>query len=78
LCNEITAKLGKIKFISPTKGRNISIVDPGSLAYADGSLTIEVVGEKGTGIVYMNVRSDDFFEYQGKKTRLECQQKVIF
>jgi hypothetical protein len=78
LCNEITAKLGKIKFIAPTKGRNISILDPGSLAYADGSLTIEVVGEKGTGIVYMNVRSDDFFEYQGKKTRLECQQKGIF
>ncbi len=73
LCNPITDKVGKIKFIAPTKGRNIHTTEGGSGDNAE--LTLEVVGEKGTGIVHLRgmfVPSPEFFEYQGKKTRVSC------
>lgn len=73
LCNPIKTKLGKIKFIAPTKGRNIHTTEGGSGDNAE--LTLEVVGEKGTGIVHLRgmfVPSPEFFEYQGKKTRVSC------
>lgn len=72
-CNPIKDKVGQIKFIAPTKGRNIHIAEGGS---GDNSeLTLEVVGEKGTGIAHLSgqfVPSVKFFEYQGKKTQVSC------
>jgi hypothetical protein len=58
-CNQIKTRVGKIKFIAPTKGINFVIYDPGSLADYNAELTLEGVGEKGTGIAYMKIWSDD-------------------
>jgi hypothetical protein len=72
-CNPIQDKVGKIKFIAPTKGRNIHIAEGGSGDHSE--LTLEIVGEKGTGIAHLSgqfMPSVNFFEYQGKKTRVIC------
>lgn len=74
LCNPITDKVGKIKFIAPTKGRNIHVAEAGSGDSAE--YTLEVVGEKGTGIAYGRGRfgglGDISFEFHGKKSRVSC------
>jgi hypothetical protein len=72
--NEITDKVGQIKFVAPTKGRNLFLrVGAGHMPLSN--LTLEVVGEKGTGIAYICTLGDQgvwgiSFEYQGKKTKL--------
>jgi hypothetical protein len=72
--NEITDKVGQIKFVAPTKGRNLLLrVGAGHMPLSN--LTLEVVGEKGTGIAYICTLGGQgiwgiSFEYQGKKTKL--------
>ena len=72
--NEITDKVGQIKFVAPTKGKNLFLrVGAGHMPLSN--LTLEVVGEKGTGIAYICTLGDQgvlaiSFEYQGKKTKL--------
>jgi hypothetical protein len=71
--NQITDKVGQIKFVAPTKGRNLPIVIGGSSG-PTSELTLEVVGEQGTGIAYITSSNGAVnglcFEYQGKKTKL--------
>lgn len=71
--NEITDKVGQVKFVAPTKGRNLLFrIGAGNMPISD--LTLEVVGEKGTGIAYINALGSSIwgicFEYQGKTTKL--------
>ena len=70
--NQITAQVGQIKFIAPTKGRNLYML--GGDSGTGSELTLEVVGEKGTGIAYINSWWGSItnlcFEYQGKKIKL--------
>ncbi len=72
--NEITDKVGQIKFVAPTKGRNLFLrVGAGDMPQSN--LTLEVVGEKGTGVAYICTLGEwgiwgISFEYQGKKTKL--------
>lgn len=73
-CNWITDKVGKIKFVAPTKGRNIHTNEAGSGDRAE--FTLEVVGEKGAGVAYISQHlrgtTDLSFESQGKKTKVCC------
>lgn len=50
--NEIIDMVGKIKFVAPTYGRNLNLETGGSSG-PYSNLTLEVVGEKGTGIAYI-------------------------
>jgi hypothetical protein len=61
-----------MKSVAPTKGKNIFSTTE-KLRADSSELTLEVVGEKGTGIAYITTCagyiSSMCFEYQGKKTR---------
>lgn len=71
---EIKDKVGQIRFVAPTKGRNLFFrTGAGNMPLSD--LTLEVVGAKGTGIAYTTALGRQgvwgiCFEYQGKKTQL--------
>jgi hypothetical protein len=71
--NQITDKVGQIKFVAPTKGRNVYMPTGGSSG-TTSKFTLEVVGEKGIGIAYIDSWGSMVFklcfEYQGKKTKL--------
>lgn len=84
--NEIIDKVGDIKFIAPTKGRNLHTVIGGSSG-ASSDFTLEVVGDKGTGIAYIETWGGGVmgvcFEYKGKEIVLRggkdlCQNKIVF
>jgi hypothetical protein len=70
--DDITDKVGQIKSVAPTKGKNIFLTTE-KLRADRSELTLEVVGEKGTGIAYITTYAGYIsrmcFEYQGKKTR---------
>lgn len=70
---EIIGKVGNIKFIAPTKGKNIYSTSDGSMAASE--FTLEVVGEKGTGIAYIetwgSIVTGISFEHKGKKTAVK-------
>lgn len=71
--NQITDKVGKVKLVAPTKGRNIHTVIGGSSG-PSSEFTLEVVGEKGTGLAYVSTWGGGVngvcFEYQRKKTEV--------
>jgi hypothetical protein len=48
-CKPIIARVGNVKFVAPTKGRNYVWSDLGSSGHR-GELTLEVVGENGVGV----------------------------
>jgi hypothetical protein len=71
--DQITDKVGQVKFVAPTKGRNLFFrIGAGNMVTSD--LTLEVVGKKGTGIANITTIGGGIqaisFEYQGKKTKL--------
>lgn len=71
--NYITDKVGQIRFVAPTKGRNLPI-DIGASSGSTSKLTLELVEKKGIGIAYLNTWGSSIhglcFEYKGKKTKL--------
>ncbi|MBE9079453.1 hypothetical protein IQ241_19490 [Romeria aff. gracilis LEGE 07310] len=48
-CEPIKAIVGNVKIIAPTWGKNMTVRDPGTLGHR-GEFTLEVIGDKGTGI----------------------------
>jgi hypothetical protein len=71
---QIIEKVGQIIFVAPTMGRNVIIVQGGT-SIPTSLYTVEVAGEKGTGIAYIESGTGGSvlgicFEYQGKKTEL--------
>jgi hypothetical protein len=76
--NHIIDKVGSIRFVAPTKGRNLHVY-LGASSGPTSELTLEVVGEKGTGIAYLTTWMGGIhgfcFEYQGKKTKLWGSQR---
>ncbi|MBD1845926.1 hypothetical protein H6F89_21440 [Cyanobacteria bacterium FACHB-63] len=48
-CGAIVDRLGRVNFVAPTKGQNYIVSEPGSSGH-HGELTLEVVGDKATGI----------------------------
>jgi hypothetical protein len=48
-CQPILERVGSVKVVAPTQGKNYIISDLGSSGH-QGELTLEVVGEKGVGV----------------------------
>lgn len=75
-CKPIIERVGDVKFVAPTKGRNYVWSDPGSSGHY-GELTLEVVGENGVGVgnskfhIGTSVGSVQFL-HQGKSEQLKC------
>lgn len=70
--NQITDKIGQIKFVAPRKKRSLPITIGGS-GNPVSELTLEVVGEKGKGIAYIITFGSGMhgwcFEFQGEKIK---------
>jgi hypothetical protein len=70
--HDIKDKIDPIKSVAPTNGKNLFLTTE-KLRADNSELTLEVVGQKGTGIAYITTYagyiSGMCFEYQGKKTR---------
>ncbi len=49
-CQPLTARLGEIKTVAPTWGRNFTIYDQGSSGHM-GEFTLQLIGTKGTGTI---------------------------
>jgi hypothetical protein len=75
-CKPIIERVGAVKFVAPTKGRNYVWSDPGSSGHY-GELTLEVVGENGVGIGNSKFHIGTSIGYvqfihQGKNEQLKC------
>lgn len=75
-CKPIIERVGNVKFVAPTKGRNYVLSDLGSSGHY-GELTLEVVGENGVGVGNSTFHLGTSigyvqFAYQGKSEQLKC------
>ncbi|HEY9694875.1 MAG TPA: hypothetical protein V6D15_21965 [Oculatellaceae cyanobacterium] len=75
-CQPITERVGSVKFVAPTQGRNYVISDPGSSGHS-GELTLEVIGEKSAGVANSSFHHDTAvgqirFTYQGRTEEILC------
>lgn len=75
-CKPIIERVGNVKFVAPTKGRNYVWSDLGSSGHR-GELTLEVVGENGVGVGNSTFHIGTSigyvqFAYQGKREQLKC------
>lgn len=75
-CRPVVERIGAVRFVAPTRGKNFVIADPGSSGHS-GELTLEVVGEKGTGVANFQfhigtVVSYIQFTHQNKIEKLAC------
>ncbi len=48
-CSAIINRVGDIEAVAPTRGRNVTVRDPGSSGHS-GEFTLEVIGKSGIGI----------------------------
>jgi hypothetical protein len=76
ICQPIIERVGSVKFVAPTKGKNYVISEPGSSGH-NGELTLEVVGDRGAGVanfgfhIFTDVSSVKL-TYQDKTEKLVC------
>ncbi len=75
-CQPITERVGSVKFVAPTQGRNYVVSDPGSSGHS-GELTLEVIGEKSVGVANSSFHIDTAvgrvrFTYQGRAEEIAC------
>ncbi|MBW4420809.1 MAG: hypothetical protein KME13_16490 [Myxacorys californica WJT36-NPBG1] len=75
-CKPIIERVGAVKFVAPTKGKNYVWSEPGSPSHS-GELTLEVVGEKGSGVGNSTFHMGTSIGYvqfihQGKSEQLKC------
>ena len=76
-CQPITERVGSVKFVALTQGRNYVISDPGSSGH-NGELTLEVIGEKSVGVAKCNydrhggLVEQVRFTYQGRTEEIAC------
>lgn len=75
-CKPIIERVGNVKFVAPTTGKNYIWSDQGSSGHY-GELTLEVVGENGVGVGNSTFHIGTSvgyvqFVYQGKSERLKC------
>ncbi len=75
-CKLIVDRVGDIQAVAPTKGANKFVRQLGSSPFTmRGEFTLEVVGNKGTGVANYKTYDDDtsiLFTSQGKKENLSC------
>lgn len=75
-CEPIKARVGNVKTAAPTWGKNVTVRDPGSSGHR-GEFTLEVVGDKGTGIANARFHTSTRlyevkFTDEGKTETLTC------
>lgn len=75
-CSPIQERIGSVKSVAPTFGRNYVVADEGSSGHR-GALTLEVVGTQGAGIIRFEFRhatniSPGQFTYQNQSEIVEC------
>jgi intracellular septation protein A len=75
-CQPIIERVGSVKYVAPTQGRNYVIDDSGSSGHR-GEFTLEVVGEKGIGVANFNFHhftavSHGQLTYQDRKEEIVC------
>ncbi|MBE9160237.1 hypothetical protein IQ265_25945 [Nodosilinea sp. LEGE 06152] len=75
-CKFILERVGSVEFVAPTSGKNYVISDSGSSGH-NGKLTLEVVGEAGTGVASFGFHIDTHasagqFTYQNKTETITC------
>ncbi len=75
-CQPILERVGSVKVVAPTQGRNYIISDPGSSGH-QGELTLEVIGDKGVGVANFNFHivtsvSQVRFTNRGKTETIVC------
>ncbi len=78
-CQFILERVGNVQFVAPTSGENYVISDHGSSGHS-GKLTLEVVGEAGTGVASFGFHiathaSAGQFTYQNKTEKITCPMK---
>lgn len=77
-CQPIIKRVGNVKYVAPTSGRNYVIYDPGSSGHS-GEFTLEIVGEKGIGIANFSFHIETAvyngqFTNQGKTEEIVCRR----
>lgn len=76
-CKPVLKRVGSIQFVAPTQGRNVVFQELGSSGH-HGELTLEVVGESGSGIASLEIGHSNLmpntmqFTHQGKVETLSC------
>lgn len=75
-CKPIKAKVGNVKTVAPTWGKNMTVRDPGSSGHR-GEFTLEVIGDKGTGVANASFHIGTTlylvkFTHNGKTETLTC------
>ncbi len=75
-CKPITERVGSVKFVAPTQGKNYVVSDPGSSSHG-GELTLEVIGDKSVGVANSSFHIDTAvgqvrFTYQGRTEEIVC------
>ena len=75
-CEPIKARVGNIKTVAPTWGRNMTVRDEGSSGHY-GEFTLEVIGDRGTGIANSSFHIGTTlykvkFTHDGKTEMLTC------
>ena len=75
-CPFILEHVGSVQFVAPTSGKNYVVSDHGSSGH-NGELTLEVVGETGTGVASFSFQFDTrasagHFTYQNKTETITC------
>lgn len=81
-CEAIIIRVGHVKLIAPTQGKNYVIYDPGSSGHR-GEMTLEVIGEKATGIYNFSfsietTASRGWLTYQNKREKIYCKNDLQF
>lgn len=76
-CEPIKARVGNVKTIAPTWGKNITVRDSGSSGHY-GEFTLEVIGDRGTGVANASFHIGTVipsveFTYAGKTEMLTCE-----
>ncbi len=75
-CKPVLKKIGNIQSVAPAQGRNVVFTDGGSGYH--GELTLEIVGESGSGIASLKTGMGNSmpntmqFTHQGKVETLSC------
>jgi hypothetical protein len=77
-CQPIIKRVGNVKYVAPTSGRNYVIYDPGSSGHS-GEFTLEIVGEKGIGVANFSFHIETAvynsqFTNQGKTEEIVCRR----
>ena len=75
-CEPIKARVGNVKTVAPTWGQNVTVWENGSSGHR-GEFTLEVVGDRGTGIANASFHLGTTlyavkFAYRGKTETLTC------